>query len=156
MLIYLFWEVLTAVRESGNTKGQRQIKNSGPKQPNWRVERRLGKIRSLKQLKKDIRGLIIINFTACCCHMKKFWQTLMLSEKILYYTYNIYVYVTCAYIYIHTHNLFRYKRLIILIKQGFMKGVHPKNKVLLMQFDKSSFILIVLPSTVTLFKDYQY
>lgn len=44
MLIYLFWEVLTAVRESGNIKGQRQIKNSGPKQPNWRVDRRLGKL----------------------------------------------------------------------------------------------------------------
>lgn len=38
------WEVLTAVRESGNIKGQRQIKNSGPKQPNWRVDRRLGKL----------------------------------------------------------------------------------------------------------------
>lgn len=50
-------------------------------------------------------------------------------------------------IYIHNFFLMRLIILIkqgfmiILIKQGFMKGLHPKNKVLLMKFDKSSFIV---------------
>ena len=89
MLIYLFWEVLltalTALRESSNITGQRQIKNNGPKQPNWRVNRRLGKIRSLKEQKKDIRHLNTINFKADCCYMKQFWQTPMLNEEIYIY-----------------------------------------------------------------------
>ena len=50
--------------------------------PNWKVKRWLGKIRSLKELKKDIRCLSTINFKAGYCYMKQFWQTPMLNEEI--------------------------------------------------------------------------
>ena len=52
---------------------------------NWKVKRWLGKIRSLKELKKDIRCLSTINFKAGYCYMKQFWQTPMLNEEIYIY-----------------------------------------------------------------------
>lgn len=46
--------------------------------------------------------------------------------------------------YIRTYTyFFLYGRLIILIKQGFKKGLYLKNEALLIQFNKSRFMLIV-------------